>query len=484
VLDILAPHIVPDAYYNSLKREGEHTSTCHPDTHTRILGEISEWATGNEHSVCWLRGPAGTGKSTIAHTIAERHQDGWLAGTFFFSRGKGAREDIAKLIPTLAYQIAARIPSSQARMHDALHKDPALLTQSLRRQFLKLIVEPLVNVETPRRFLVVIDGLDECAARDRVVDLIGLLGDTMTTHEYPLQFLLTSRPEPEIHAAFQQHIVGGNLLWLALEDSRDDVRKYLQEKLMGIRRNYRSIMVGEPVEWPSSEDLEELVRKSEGLFIYASTLVQYMDDRQEPPQEKLGHVLKVHKGVDALYTQVLTEVKHKDFDRVIGSIMYLRYPLPINKLAQLLGLDVSNIRMALDRCHSVLAIPDDNNETIRPYHASLRDFLTNQARSQDFFLAPAKFHALIAITCLKGITDNLRLNRPSDQYISTAWYHHCASLLSDPSGNQDFQSLREQVSGEVKKVDAKWLKYWMVEAFTWAGVNTIRVELPSSKVSG
>jgi hypothetical protein len=185
------------------------------------------------------------------------------------------------------------------------------------------------------------------------------------------------------------------------------------------------IMAGEPMEWPSSEDLEKLVRKSEGLFIYASTLVQYMDDRREPPQEKLRHVLKVHDGVDPLYAQVITEAQRcKDFDRVIGSIMYLRYPLPIKKLARLLGLDVSNIRMALDRCHSVLAIPDDDNEMIRPYHASLQDFLTNQARSQDFFLAPAKFHALIAIACLKGITDNLRLNCTSDKYISTAWYLH------------------------------------------------------------
>jgi phage/plasmid-associated DNA primase len=108
VFDILRPRIAHDALYNSRKREEEHASTCLAKTRSRILQIIRRWADEDERAVCWLHGPAGTGKSTIAHTIAEEYsRQGRLAATFFFSRKKGEREDINKLIPTLTYQFAA-----------------------------------------------------------------------------------------------------------------------------------------------------------------------------------------------------------------------------------------------------------------------------------------------------------------------------------------------------------------------------------------
>ncbi|KIK52272.1 hypothetical protein GYMLUDRAFT_180242, partial [Collybiopsis luxurians FD-317 M1] len=40
---------------------------------------------GNDHSVCWLYGPAGAGKSVIAQTLAEICMErGLLVGSFFF----------------------------------------------------------------------------------------------------------------------------------------------------------------------------------------------------------------------------------------------------------------------------------------------------------------------------------------------------------------------------------------------------------------
>jgi len=169
VFKFLAPHIVQDAFYNSRKREEEHTSTCHPDTHTRIIRNLQNWTRlrSANSSVCWLRGPAGTGKSTIAHTIAEKcDQKGKLAATFFFSRGKGDREDINKLVPSLAYQIATNVPQLQAQIQRVLREDPTILSRQLGKQFSKLIVEPFSLIERPDTFLIIIDGLDECSAKE------------------------------------------------------------------------------------------------------------------------------------------------------------------------------------------------------------------------------------------------------------------------------------------------------------------------------
>jgi len=139
---------------------------------------------------------------------------------------------------------------------------------------------------------------------------------------------------------------------------------------------------------------------------------------------------------------------------------------------------VSKIRTALNRCHSVLIVPDDDNKDIQPYHASLRDFLTSQGRSLAFFCAPAEFHAKILIACLKAITGGFRGNDKPHKYACIMWYHHCSSLLSWANASQDFQSLCHDVNIEGNKINLKWLKYWMVEALTWTGVGYIKVDLP------
>jgi len=84
--------------------------------------------------------------------------------------------------------------------------------------------------------------------------------------------------------------------------------------------------------------------------------------------------------------------------------------------------------------------------------------------------------------CLKSITDGFGgpgSDKPHE-YASITWYHHCSSLLSQANASQDFQLLCRDVNAEGKKINLKWLKYWMVEALNWAGVGYIRVNLPSS----
>src|SRR5436190_9873198 len=110
VFDLLKDHTAFNAAYNSMEREEEHASTCQEGTRKAILGKISAWVDGrdgNDSPICWLQGPAGSGKSTVAHTIAKQCADhGKLAFSFFFSRGKKDRSDTTKFFPTFAYQLA------------------------------------------------------------------------------------------------------------------------------------------------------------------------------------------------------------------------------------------------------------------------------------------------------------------------------------------------------------------------------------------
>jgi cytidylate kinase len=72
-----------------------------------------EWVDGDDaHPIFWLSGPAGTGKSTIAHDIAKTCDSGNVLGaSFFFARATLHRDNTAKFILSLAYQLAESVPS-------------------------------------------------------------------------------------------------------------------------------------------------------------------------------------------------------------------------------------------------------------------------------------------------------------------------------------------------------------------------------------
>ncbi|KAF2175810.1 purine and uridine phosphorylase [Zopfia rhizophila CBS 207.26] len=60
-----------NAPFNSYARQ--HEPTCLPGTRVDVLREIHEWADGQDkRCIFWLNGLAGTGKSTIARTMAPR----------------------------------------------------------------------------------------------------------------------------------------------------------------------------------------------------------------------------------------------------------------------------------------------------------------------------------------------------------------------------------------------------------------------------
>src|SRR5436190_1290425 len=87
--------------------------TCLVDTRKRILDDITEWinSTDDVPRVLLLSGPAGTGKSSIAHTIAFRFDNlGRLGSSFCFARSRQAELRPDTLFPTLACDLASHDP--------------------------------------------------------------------------------------------------------------------------------------------------------------------------------------------------------------------------------------------------------------------------------------------------------------------------------------------------------------------------------------
>ena len=151
--------------------------------------------------VYWLNGLAGTGKSTIAQTIAERiFADGRLGASFFCSRDFEDRRSLRYIFPTLAFQLAHKYPEFRSTLIPLLRSNPDIGYESLFNQMRMLIVEPFspLCIST----VVVIDALDECVDEEPQSAILSVMG-RLVEGIPNVKFLITGRPEPRIQSGFR-----------------------------------------------------------------------------------------------------------------------------------------------------------------------------------------------------------------------------------------------------------------------------------------
>jgi RecA/RadA recombinase len=175
-----------------------------------------------EQFITWLYGPAGSGKTAIAQSIAEAcEEEGLLAASFFFGRLANGRNTLAHFVATLAYQLSRSIPEMGDPLLMAIEKDPSIFSRSLPTQMRVLIIEPLKSVPfNSLARLVVVDGVDECGPNDKAhAELLKVLGAAMSElRNFSIIFLIGSRPEYEIRTAFNKTPLSSLTKSLVLDD--------------------------------------------------------------------------------------------------------------------------------------------------------------------------------------------------------------------------------------------------------------------------
>lgn len=107
-----------------------------------------------------LTGPAGAGKSAMAHTVAQRcHEMGILASSFFFSRDY--RDRPRRLFSSIARALATYDKELRQEIGLAIERDESLPTAPLSRQFQDLILTPTSKYPLGKPCVIVIDAFDE-----------------------------------------------------------------------------------------------------------------------------------------------------------------------------------------------------------------------------------------------------------------------------------------------------------------------------------
>jgi hypothetical protein len=375
---------------------------CHPNTREKMLDKMWEYVTVAEppKKILWVHGPAGAGKSAMMWSLCERLQSaGRLGGTFFFKRGHPTRGNAKALFSTIAYRIALRVSCLKSPISQVVENDPSLVAGTPEVQFRRLILEPCQSAMSGEPVILIIDGLDECDGHQMQQEILRILGNCFSQYRNSVRIILASRPEAHI----SEMTCAGDFQPLNVTGSFEDVRRYLMDEFSRIHRTHQT-MAYIPSPWPSSDEVETLVDKSSGHFIYPSTVIKFVDDPNYRPTERLALVLGTRTdpepdspfgALDELYTQILNSVpKHKRLIDILHVVVHFRWRFSACEIDQLLEIEPGDTVLALRGLCSLLVKGSDMTCVQDPdtwtrigwNHASFMDYLRSPTRAGKFYI--------------------------------------------------------------------------------------------------
>lgn len=417
-------------------------SNCLPGTRSAVIREVEKWFDSwHDLPICWLNGPAGCGKSAVSRVIAEKYdQKKRLAASFFFFRGD--RNKITSLVPTLACQLSISKPDTREHILREINSDRHLLDKSPEVQFMALIIRTIKASSSifSRKLLIIIDAMDECD--DKL--LMGKFIDTILKEQLPFRILITSRVEEHFRARLDTPEARSKIKYLELDkfDATEDIRMLFNASFARMREVHSRVLTDLPDSWPSDANRRSLVKKCEGSFIFAATLLNFLETT-EHPKDRLKDLLTAKAGLDALYTQVFQSAfqampRDATFDRILRTVMLTTTPLPITALEELLQLKPGYVVYPMLSIQSILKIPSKDDQPILLLHTSFRDFLESQSRSKELYINPPYCHLLIAVDCLKSICKPPKAGifyKGGQRYACLNWFIHINHAFSISGAN-------------------------------------------------
>jgi hypothetical protein len=388
------------AMYNSMERND--APRCLEGTRQSQLSEIMLWVLDDSPDAppfMWLSGGAGAGKSTIAQTVAELSaKEGRLGASFFFQRGHLERSNVERLLPSIAFQLALSNKTIERHIIDIVANDPLIVKdKAMDRQFAELMLRPLneVGAHTYPPSIVVLDGLDEASDHAVLRKLFAVLKDNLGIPNPPFRVFISSRPEFSIGAFFRSIPLLYRYIHLGpSEETNNDIRKYLLHGFSEIRTRHSDILPSS-VSWPLNEDIDMLVAKSSGHFIYASTVLKFIDYERDHPRNSLNFILgraplrsgrqSAFAELDELYSAILSRVVAPEHKYLLSFLSVISSrEVDICSAAEAVDIPLEDAQLMLRGLRSVVG--SGGSPIMGFLHSSLGEFLRDSSRSGEFFL--------------------------------------------------------------------------------------------------
>ena len=343
---------------------------------------LDEWRRSVKGSrLFWLSGGAGAGKSAFAAWLAH-HGKVNVIGINLCRYNDDDRRDAGRVLRTLAFQIATRLPDYRRLLLDRLKsQDPD--GEEVKRKgpaalFSWLLIEPLHRPidggRSEDRFLIVIDGLDE-TVRDGRSELTEILRADAGKLPAWTAIVVTSRPEKPIKRQF------AGLQPVQIEadfaENREDVRTYVREWLT---TQNLPMEQAEPL-------LGRIVAASEGNFLYLRMFREAVAEktlRFDTPED-------LPQGLVGLYERWFRRSfpnrKAYEFYVPVLEVIAAEHPVPVPWLSRMFGWSTRDAARMLEGLPSLF---ERRTAGVTPFHKSLRDWLIDPEKAgADFVVDPA-----------------------------------------------------------------------------------------------
>ena len=482
--------------------------SCHPGTRVIVSLDIMDWILDQDSQtsrIFWLNGMAGTGKTTIAKSIALwALSKGLLGASFFFSQRaqEEALRTASVVIPTLACQLSMFNDELEARICEAVEKQSTIANENFHTQAECLLTD-IFNSSTstgPTNMpLIVLDAFDECSNSNRQANqLLQELVKAINNHKLPLKLLITSRPENHIRQSLG-FLKEGQLILHNIEEKiiKEDIRLYLTETF---RRTGERFSLA--LDWVSDKELDILTKRSGNLFVYASTVIRFVNsEHSADPREQLRRILQTsnspksaYSELDRLYKEVLItlfdQMKDDDetateFRNLLGFLCLARDSVSPQLLDRLLGWNNGTSLARLIHLAAVIVAPSDNEGDIIIYHPSFPEFITDANRCPERMLHidTPEYETFFALKCLEVLNDDPFLARTTPEtriakelaiprhvrYATLHWATHLSVA------NIQATSLKEILASFAMSHVLRWLELLSVLHSVSVGVTSARV---------
>ncbi|KAI1390053.1 uncharacterized protein F4822DRAFT_428400 [Hypoxylon trugodes] len=430
----------PDELAAITHQKTDDEPRCTKGTQLNILNDLQNWIQNPaQESIFWLYGMAGTGKSTIARTVAKALSERislvgdtqlpsniFLGATFFFKQGEHKRNHAGVLFPTWAYQLAHGPLGLKIEILNSTNQRGGthIRDRPLDDQCDELILKPLraqKRRSSPIRVIFIIDALDECLdITTRNAKRIGQsLQQIGRLSEVQAEILVTSRDERPINIPFKSLAIRkAELQMIPLtrhNRMKDDISIFFKDELH-----------------------KRLVEKPSGLFIYASTTLRFLNldlgrstavrQVRKLLQNEIAEGGSPEARLEEIYNAVLnSHTKHMGRDekqnhplkKILGLLTILFEPLPICSLAiftkpqhpadKIEEVPAKEVEEYLGYLRSVVNVPDDPKSPVRLIHLSFREFLLDEKRSREtgFLVEPSTVHWQVYKNCLDIMSHGL-----------------------------------------------------------------------------
>jgi len=371
-----------------------------------LFDAVEKWRTGADRSsrIFWMMGAPGFGKSFFAAHLAHFYGRGAVIGVHFCAYDKPDHRSAPRIIRTLAFQLATRLPDYRKLLltlpEIAKLDEPDPITKRPKNEselFGYILANPLkLSITGGReRHLIVIDALDEASSAsaqgcDRRNELVEMLARHAPSLPDWIGLVVTSRPESDVRAPLQ----GQNpfVLDTATEANRADLRGYLRHEL-------------EPQLQPRPDAdrlVEQILERSEGVFLYAE---RFCDDVQRG-HLSLDHPEQFPQGLGGIFFQYFqrqfpdVEKFRKEVRPALRAILAARETLPMEILQGLFNWQDEELRDFTRPLGSLFPVAKETRgEVIKPYHKSIADWAADEEKAGPYFVSTLAGHRLLGEHC-------------------------------------------------------------------------------------